>query len=120
MTKDITIQLVYAIYDKLFTHLERSIGKLKKKQSPWKQSMVEALKASKSKLSEYYSRTIERFGDRYAAATILSPLNKLEFFESSSWEGNYQVEYHKKIQAMYDASYSHIAFNGSGPIRPMV
>jgi hypothetical protein len=49
-TKDITIYLIFAIYNKLFDHLEKSIKQLIRKKIAWKKLMLTALRAIKEKL----------------------------------------------------------------------
>lgn len=44
--------------------------------------MLQALKATKTKLSEYYSKTDDIHYDLYAIGTMMAPQNKLQFFSS--------------------------------------
>lgn len=46
-TKDISIHMVFSIYNKLFDHIEISIQQLQRKKVPWKQLMLTALYAAK-------------------------------------------------------------------------
>lgn len=80
-SKDVTIHLVFRIYNMLFEHLEKSIRQLQRKKVPWKKVMLNALHAAKDKLSSYYAQTDEVHGDLFAIATILAPYNKLQFFK---------------------------------------
>ncbi|EED11521.1 conserved hypothetical protein [Talaromyces stipitatus ATCC 10500] len=86
-TKEVTIHSVFAIYNYLFTHLEKS----------------------KEKLSEYYAMTDHVGGDLYAIGTILAPQNKLEFFSTSEWEPEWRVRYRKSLEEYivpYEKRYS--------------
>jgi hypothetical protein len=88
-SKDITIHLIFGVYNKLFNHLENSEAQLLRKRLPWKKSMLRALQAAREKLSEYYTATDHEFyGDVYGIATILAPSKKLRFFNSEDWKGN--------------------------------
>lgn len=84
-TKDVTIHLIFSIYNKLFDHLEKSIRQLQRKKVPWKTLMLSALHAAKEKLSYYYRKTDEIPGDLFAISTILAPQHKLQFFTSKDW-----------------------------------
>lgn len=87
-TKDITVQHVFSIYNKLFNHLDAVERKLKRKTVPWKKGMLQALQAAKKKLSKYYTATDhESYGTVYAIATILCPSKKLRYFVSPDWRG---------------------------------
>lgn len=87
-TKDVIIHLVFSIYNKLFDHLEKSIGQLQRKKVPWKQLMLAALHAAKGKLSQYYSMTDQIPGDLYAIGTIVSQQQKLQFFSTKDWDND--------------------------------
>jgi hypothetical protein len=84
-TKDVTIHLVFTIYNQLFDHLEKSINQLSKKRVSWKKLMLTALEAAREKLDEYYSQTYDSHGDIFAIATILHPQKKLTFFTTREW-----------------------------------
>lgn len=91
-SKDITVHLIFGVYNKLFTHLEASEKQLLRKKLPWKQTMLQALQAARKKLSEYYTATDdEAHGDIYAIATILAPSKKLRFFTTRDWRG--EIDY---------------------------
>ncbi|KAJ5117352.1 hypothetical protein N7448_010984 [Penicillium atrosanguineum] len=91
-SKDITVHLIFGVYNKLFTHLEASEKQLVRKKLPWKQAMLQALQAARKKLSEYYTATDdEAYGDMYAIATILAPSKKLRFFTTRDWRG--EIDY---------------------------
>ena len=98
-TTEVTIHSVFAIYNTLFTHLEKSRAQLAQKKVGWKKVMLSALKAAEVKLSEYYRKTDEIEGDLYAIGTILAPQNKLEFFSTKDWEPNWQPRYRKALEA---------------------
>lgn len=87
-TRDITVQHVFSIYNKLFNHLDATERKLKRKAVPWKKRMLQALRAAKKKLSKYYTATDnESHGTVYAIATILCPSKKLRYFDNADWRG---------------------------------
>lgn len=48
--------------------------------------MLNALKAGKQKLSEYYAETDSIPNDLYAIATVMAPQNKFQFFKSKEWD----------------------------------
>ena len=88
-TRDVTIQHIFGIYNKLFNHLDRAEEKLKRKSVPWKKSMLQALQAASEKLSKYYKETdSEAYSSVYAIATILSPSKKLRYFDNGDWRGH--------------------------------
>lgn len=85
-TKDVSIHLIFSIYNKLFAHLEKSKSALKRKKVAWKQLILSSLEAAEKKLSHYYNQTDEINNNLYAIGTILSPQHKLQFFEGKDWE----------------------------------
>lgn len=84
--RDVSIHLVFSIYNRLFNHLEKSIWHLQWKKVAWKQLMLAALHAAKKKLSHYYSMTDEIPDDLYAIGTIIAPQQKLHFFSGKEWD----------------------------------
>ena len=92
-SKGITIHNVFAIYDRLFNHLEDTITKLWRKRTSWKLSMLFALEAAKRKLSDYYGKTYHERGDIYSSVAILSPKFKLAIFNIASWEKEWKLTY---------------------------
>lgn len=87
VSKDVTIYIVFSVYNKLFGHIESSIQKLQQKKIGWKQKMLAALNSSMDKLREYYTLTCKKeLGDLYAIGTILSPQNKLQYFQTKDWK----------------------------------
>lgn len=97
-TKDVTIHLVFSIYNKLFDHLEKSIQQLQRKKVPWKQLMLAALHAAKRKLSQYYSMTDQIHNDLYAIGTIIAPQQKLQFFSTKDWDNNWRIRYRNSLE----------------------
>ncbi|EED16324.1 hypothetical protein TSTA_014200 [Talaromyces stipitatus ATCC 10500] len=87
-TKEVTIHSVFAIYNYLFTHLEKCTAQLSRKRVGWKKVMLAALDSAKEKLSEYYAIT-----DHVGALQ-----NKLEFFSTSEWEPEWRVRYRKSLE----------------------
>ncbi|KAF4213877.1 hypothetical protein CNMCM6805_003710 [Aspergillus fumigatiaffinis] len=65
-TRDVSIHLVFSIYNKLFDHLEKSMDALRRKRVLWKQLVLKALEAAKSKLSHCYAMTDDIPCDLYA------------------------------------------------------
>jgi hypothetical protein len=91
-----TIQEVFRIYNKLFTHLEKQIKKLQYKRLRWKVTLRQALENGHAKLKEYYSKTKGDLGSIYGIATIFAPGYKLSMFETEEWqddEGNDWVRF---------------------------
>ncbi|KAJ6038847.1 hypothetical protein N7460_007564 [Penicillium canescens] len=86
-TKDVTVHLIFAIYNKLFDHLEKLIRQLRRKKVAWKKLMLTALRAAEEKLRQYYSKTEDVHGDIFAIGTMLAPQHKLRFFRSREWGG---------------------------------
>jgi hypothetical protein len=89
---------VFAIYNTLFTHLEKSRARLAQKKVGWKKVILSALQSARLKLSEYYGKTDEIDGDLYAIGIILAPQNKLEFFSTKDWEPHWRVRYRKSLE----------------------
>ena len=81
-----TVHQVFDVYNQLFSHLETQIEALELKRQPWKVLMRTALQNARTKLDEYYSMTCDHVGNIYAAATILAPEHKLDFFETEEWD----------------------------------
>jgi hypothetical protein len=100
-TKETTIHSVFAIYNLLFDHLEKSIAQLARKKVKWKTTMLSALKHAKQKLSDYYAATDEVFGDLYAIATIIAPQYKLQFFSGKNWGAKFRTQYRKSIEKYF-------------------
>lgn len=116
-TKDVTVHQIFGIYNKLFSHLEASEKQLKRKAVPWKKRMLEALKAARDKLSEYYTATDkEAYGDIYAIATILSPSKKLRYFTTKDWQGG--VDYVKKYRQSLERKFERYQQQVSETIEP--
>lgn len=86
-TKDVTVHLIFAIYNKLFDHLEKSIKQLIRKNVAWKKLILTALYAAEEKLRQYYSKTEDVHSDLFAISTMLTPQYKLRFFRSKDWGG---------------------------------
>jgi hypothetical protein len=104
-TKDVSIHLIFSIYNKLFDHLEKSISQLKRKKVPWKQVMLTALHAAKKKLTQYYAMTDEIDSDLYAVGTILSPQQKLQFFVGKDWDdpdNDWRAIYRKSLEDCFE------------------
>jgi hypothetical protein len=105
----VTIHSVFAIYNHLFTHLEKCTAQLTRKKVGWKKIMLAALSSAREKLSEYYGMTDHIGGDLYAIGTILAPQNKLEFFSTSDWEPEWRVRYRRSLEEYilpYEKRYS--------------
>lgn len=81
-----SIHQVYAIYNRLFTHIEDYIEKLARKTLPWKRQIHTALQSAERKLRSYYSDTKDDVGSFYAIATILDPTKKLDAFQTDEWK----------------------------------
>jgi hypothetical protein len=97
-TRDVTAHYVFKIYNKLFEHLEQSMKQLQRKRAPWKQQMLHALEASRTKLDEYYSQTDYIPGHIYAVSTMLAPVNKFKFFLTKDWDQKWRDIYRKSFQ----------------------
>lgn len=111
-TKDVSIHLVFSIYNKLFNHLERSMSALRRKKVAWKQLMLSSLEAAKRKLSTYYGMTDTIDGNLYAIGTILSPQQKLQFFEGKDWDdpdNNWRAIYRESLEDYFQSYKRHHA-----------
>jgi hypothetical protein len=88
-TRDVTIQHIFSIYNKLFNHLDRAKERLERKSVPWKRSILTAIQAANAKLRKYYTETDNQpYGSVYAIATILTPSKKLRYFDNADWRGH--------------------------------
>ncbi|KAJ6039228.1 hypothetical protein N7460_007260 [Penicillium canescens] len=97
-TKDVTIHIVFSIYNQLFDHLERSRDQLRRKKARWQIIMRTALEYATQKLRDYYAETDKAYGDLYAIATIMAPQNKLEYFSGKDWNGPYRKQYRESLE----------------------
>lgn len=97
-TKDVTIHIVFSIYNQLFDHLERSIDQLRRKKARWQITMRTALEYAIQKLRDYYAKTDKAHGDLYAIATIMAPQNKLDYFSGKDWKGPYREQYRESLE----------------------
>jgi hypothetical protein len=97
-TKDVTIHIVFSIYNQLFDHLEKSIDQLRRKKARWQITMRTALEYATQKLRNYYAETDKAHGDLYAIATIMAPQNKLDYFSGKDWKGPYREQYRKSLE----------------------
>lgn len=100
-TRDVSIHLVFSIYNRLFDHLEKSIWHLQRKKVAWKKLMLAALYAAKKKLSHYYSMTDDIPDDLYAIGTIIAPQQKLQFFSGKDWDdpvADWHGRYHASLE----------------------
>jgi hypothetical protein len=86
ITSGPTVHNVFAVYNKLFGHIETHIEKLQRKRVTWKVTMRYGLELANSKLRTYYGKTKDSIGYIYGAATALAPQYKLAFFEGEDWE----------------------------------
>ncbi|KAH3605015.1 hypothetical protein KXV38_008176, partial [Aspergillus fumigatus] len=71
---------------------------LRQKHTPWKQQMLHALEASRTKLDEYYSQTDHIQGHIYAVSTMLAPVNKFKFFLTKDWDQKWRNTYRTSFQ----------------------
>jgi hypothetical protein len=97
-TKDVTIHIVFSIYNQLFDHLEKSIDQLRRKKARWQITMRTALEYATQKLRDYYAETDKAHGDLYAIATIMAPQNKLDYFSGKDWKGPYREQYRESLE----------------------
>jgi hypothetical protein len=126
-TKDITIHLVFKIYNKLFEHLEKSIQQLRRKRVAWKQLMLTSLKITKNKLSSYYKDTDKIDGYLYTIGTILSPQDKLQYFATKDWDpdpadpnSNYREKYRQSLEAFMEKYSEHVTEEHPQPNTPLM
>jgi hypothetical protein len=101
-TKDVTVYLVFAIYNELFDHLEKSVKQLTRKKVAWKKLMLTALRAAEEKLRQYYSKTDDIPGDVFAISTMLAPQHKLQFFRSKDWGTEWLTRYRQSFVEYFE------------------
>jgi hypothetical protein len=99
-TRDVSIHLVFSIYNKLFDHLEKSMDALRRKRVLWKQLVLKALEAAKSKLSHCYAMTDDIPCDLYAIGTIIAPQNKLKIFQPRNGKIRIKIGSHAIARAL--------------------
>jgi hypothetical protein len=114
-TKDITVHLIFGIYNKLFDHLEKSTRQLQRKKIPWKKVMLAALSAAKDKLSQYYSQTDHIRGDLFAIGTILAAQHKLQFFNGKDWDTSYRNQYRQSLERYLEPYKERVSANQTLP-----
>ncbi|KAJ5740168.1 hypothetical protein N7493_000040 [Penicillium malachiteum] len=116
-TQDVTIHLVFKLYNALFLHLEKSIEQLRQKQVPWKRHMLQCLEASRLKLDEYYAQTDSIPGHIFAVGTMLAPDNRFQFFQSDDWDKSWRLKYRSAFQTAlspYQEHLGHLSTTTSG------
>lgn len=96
-TKDVTVYLVFTIYNKLFDHLKKSIKQLIRKKVAQKKLMLTALRAAEEKLRQYYSETDDIPSDIFAISTMLAPQHKLQFFRSKDQGPEWLTRYRQSF-----------------------
>ena len=101
-TRDVTVHVIFEIYNCLFEHLERSIRQLQQKKTTWKKLMLAALYAAKDKLSFYYAKTDEVHDDLFALGTNLVPENKLKFFSGKDWDNGWRQRYRQSLEKYFE------------------
>jgi hypothetical protein len=76
----------------------------------WKQRLLPAINAAKTKLSKFYNKTLKELGDFYNFGTILNPMVKLEMYRSHEWGWQYVKRYRadflKNFKDLYDKAQS--------------
>lgn len=109
-TRDVTIQHIFSIYNKLFNHLDQAEERLRRKSIPWKKNILTAIQAANAKLRKYYAQIDDQpYGSVYAIATILTPSKKLRYFDNADWRGhddhgrpvNFMKHYQNILQAKF-------------------
>lgn len=96
-TRDVTVHLVFKIYNALFEHLEQLKKQLRRKRVHWKKHMLESLEAGRVKLDEYYSQTDNVKGHVFAISTMLAPDNRFQFFQSDDWDIKWRTIYRQSF-----------------------
>jgi hypothetical protein len=68
-------------------HIDNSLARLARKQTPWKQEICAYLKAASEKLTKYYSQTATTpaLDQHYAFAWLLNPTIKNQAFIGENW-----------------------------------
>lgn len=67
--------------------------------------MLTSLETAQTKLSHYYAMTGEIDNDLYAIGTIISPQQKLQFFDSKDWddpEKDWRAQYRKSLEDYFE------------------
>jgi hypothetical protein len=116
-TKDVTVHLIFGVYNKLFDHLEKSTRQLQRKKVPWKKVMLTALGAAQHKLSSYYSQTDHMRGNLFATGTILAPQHKLQFFKGKDWGTSFRQQYRQSLERYLEPYKERISADRLSPHR---
>ena len=84
-SKGPTLHMAFVIYNMIFNGLEKAERRLRRKTTPWKRQLLEAVGAATEKLKKYYSETRHQFGDRYGMAILLHPSMKDSYWTAGDW-----------------------------------
>ena len=91
---------------------------LQRKRALWKQQILHALEAGRTKLDEYYSQIDYIPGHIYAVSTMLALVNKFKFFLTKDWDQKWRDIYCKSFQQAlipYQEQLSTIYQSSDGP-----
>ncbi len=72
----------------------------------WKRGLVSGLDAAKNKLSTYYKKTHDMYGDFYNFDTILNPMSKLNTYKSSDWGPKYAKKFKADFIKRFNDAYA--------------
>jgi hypothetical protein len=100
-----SVQTVLKVYNTLFDLLEKAHDKLSTKRVSWKVTLRHGIEAARDKLQVYYSRTYDAQGDLFAIATLLDPGEKLQFFQTKTWddpEVQWDVRYRRLFTKVFE------------------
>jgi hypothetical protein len=95
-------------YAHIFKHLEVHDKLLRKKQVQWKTQLADATSAAHQKLADYYTRINSSQGLLYNLACVLNPRQKLEQYQSDTFDPRYVKIYEEEVRVFYEAGYAHL------------
>ena len=114
-TRTPSIHHTFAIYNRLFDHLDYTRSTLRLKRKDWKRLLITGIDAGEKKLRKYYSKTKGSLGNLFGIATLLAPCYKNQFFDSITWtEENPNSRqtwgdlYWEKLEQLYNRRYKDI------------
>lgn len=87
-TLGVTIHQTFQLYNWLFEQLEKmeKFWQTKARRSKYADELLQAIKAGRDKLAEYYGKTDGGAGTFYNLAAILNPTTKLSLYEVSAFD----------------------------------
>ncbi|QSS74860.1 hypothetical protein I7I50_03800 [Histoplasma capsulatum G186AR] len=98
------MQAAWWVYNRLFTHLETQMTRVREEQS-WDATISSAIKQARDKLAEYYARTNQPFADYYAVAAVLDPSRRINAYAPGDWTEEERQIYVDIARTYYNDNY---------------